>query len=47
MKSEKEKMIQGEHYVSSGQTLIADRERARQLPLHTSKPISQKNEHPF
>ncbi|KIL11130.1 sugar O-acetyltransferase [Bacillus sp. Je.9.29.b] len=31
MKSEKEKMIQGEHYVSSDQTLIADRERARQL----------------
>ncbi|MFP7313703.1 maltose acetyltransferase domain-containing protein [Bacillus safensis] len=24
-------MIQGEHYVSSDQTLIADRERARQL----------------
>lgn len=31
MKSEKEKMIQGEHYVSSDETLIADRERARQL----------------
>nr|WP_170965984.1 maltose acetyltransferase domain-containing protein [Bacillus pumilus] len=31
MKSEKEKMIQGKHYVSSDQTLIADRERARQL----------------
>ncbi|BBP89756.1 hypothetical protein BsIDN1_33740 [Bacillus safensis] len=31
MKSEKKKMIQGEHYVSSDQTLIADRERARQL----------------
>ncbi|WP_411353135.1 maltose acetyltransferase domain-containing protein [Bacillus safensis] len=31
MKSEKEKMIQGEHYVSSDQTLIGDRERAKQL----------------
>ncbi|MFX0571529.1 maltose acetyltransferase domain-containing protein [Bacillus pumilus] len=31
MKSEKEKMIQGKHYVSSNQALIADRERARQL----------------
>lgn len=30
MKSEKEKMIQGEHYVSIDETLITDRERARQ-----------------
>ncbi|MGE6856085.1 hypothetical protein [Bacillus sp. FSL K6-2841] len=41
MKSEKEKTIQGEHYVSSGQTLIADRERARQLPLHTYQQTNQ------
>ncbi len=47
MKSEKEKMIQGEHYVSSDKTLIADRERARQLKFHISKPISLKKEDPF
>ena len=47
MKSEKEKMIQGEDYVSSDQTLIADRERARQLTYAYQQTNQQEKEHPF